>query len=62
MFAKELMLRTCGANGKHQWCWGLNTLRYVAGMRVTCCQESVVLPKGKQYLFDLERFAFPTIR
>ena len=27
MFAKELMLRTCGANGRHQWCWVLNALQ-----------------------------------
>ena len=44
MFAKELMLRTCGANGKHQWCWVLNALQYLAKMKaIYCCHTSDIV-------------------
>ena len=31
-----LVLITNGAVSKRQWCWALNTLRYVAKVKATC--------------------------
>ena len=30
----ELMVRTNGVDGPHQWCYGLNTLQKLTGPRV----------------------------
>ena len=44
--ADVLMPITCGGGGKHQWCWVLNTMQYVADMESTCCLKRVVPSKA----------------
>ena len=39
-----LVLVTNGAVSKHQWCWVLNTLRYVAKVKATCCCHTPEVP------------------
>ena len=34
------MLRTCGADGKHQWCEVLNTMQSIVDVEQTYCLEA----------------------
>ena len=38
--AVVLILRTCGADGKHQWCEVLNTMQSIVDVEQTYCLEA----------------------
>ena len=40
LLAGVLMLRTCGADGKHQWCEVLNTMHSIVDVEQTYCLEA----------------------
>ena len=42
------MLRTCGADGKHQWCEVLNTIQFITDMKSTYCNKQAILPTANQ--------------
>ena len=42
------MLRTYGADGKHQWCEVLNTMQSIVDVKSTYCKKQAILPTADQ--------------